>query len=154
MDISVVVSIGSFMVSLIAIGTVVFRIGQMVERLNKLENTAVDVAKIQVKVDTVWDFQMRRAFAEAVNKGYGEMRSPLKIDSIYVDAMKSIVPDLHKWYSSIQVKPTDKEIALEIEKRWGKLLVENFCIPHGYEYGGCLAIALSVAKGKDELGMP
>lgn len=145
----------SFIVSLISIGTVVFKVGQMAERLNKLENTSIDVAKIQVKVDTVWDFLVRRAFAEAVNKGIGEMRSPMVVKQEPKEGLKEIAGELKSWYNSMKVKPSDSDLALEIERRWGKWIVENFCILHNYTQGECLAVAMSLAKGEGEgLSLP
>jgi hypothetical protein len=39
---------------------------------------AKEAARIAVMVETLWDFQMRRAQVELVNKGLGTINSPFK----------------------------------------------------------------------------
>ena len=53
---------------------------------NEMDKT---VATISVKVETIWDFTIRRAMAEATQHGLGEFHSPFKPN---MEKMQGIFP--------------------------------------------------------------
>ena len=54
-----------------------------------LYNSATRMAKLEVKVDTMWAFQMRRGAAEAVTNSIATINSPL---NFHADALAALHP--------------------------------------------------------------
>jgi len=76
-DIGLLIGILSGLGSLLAVFYT--RSRDRAEAVDRSERNAERIARIEVKVDTLWDFQMRRAVAEAVSKGVATINSPLKV---------------------------------------------------------------------------
>ena len=111
---------------------------------------AVKIAKLEVKVDTMWDFQMRRAFSEAVTTGVGTMNSPLKFDEQVrstLDPLKAELQDFYKIHETTQLM----DFIIMLENNFGDRILKDVCIPLGLSHGACLLIALAVAKNTDTL---
>ena len=106
------------------------------------------LAALEVKVDTIWDFIIRRAMSEAVFKGIGVINSPLKITPAAYKMMTYFEPELRTFYQQHGQGLQDRQFLFEIERRFGERLVKDVCIPNGLLMGACLLIALSVAKGE------
>ncbi len=98
-----------------------------------------EFARLQGRVDTIWDFVVRRAAAEAVYKGIATMNTPLVV----------AVEDLQAFYASLPRGMPDSEIMMEIEKKFGPRIVKDVCIPYKLHGGACLLIALDVARNGD-----
>ena len=110
-------------------------------------NLKEKLAKLEVKVDTMWDFQMRRAMAEAVTKGVATMNSPLTIDEkTAMDWLGNLVLPLREFYGRFGKNLTDRDLMLAIERQFGNQIVRQVCVPHGLKDGSCLIIAAAVAK--------
>ncbi len=106
----------------------------------------VKMGQIEVKVDTMWSFLMRRAESEIINHGLGVKNSPIVINDDAKHWVDSLSDELHKLYQQMGSDVTDEKLALEIEKRFGEKILKDVCIPHGLYAGACLLIALEVAK--------
>ena len=103
---------------------------------------------LEVKVETMWQFQIRRAFAEAVSSGVATMNSPLTFDPKALSLLDPIRSNLMQLWESMGTDTSDAVAMLEIEKNFGERLVRDVCIPCKLTHGACLIMALAVAKGK------
>lgn len=107
----------------------------------------IKLAKIEVKVDTMWGFLMHRAEVSLINGGYGERKSPLTVYPEAKKLLEPLLPDLIKIYEDAKKKRlNDKAVAMEIEKKLGREIVDQVCIPYQMNLGECLIIALACAK--------
>lgn len=111
-------------------------------------------AKLEVKVDTMWDFQLRRAEVEAINKGMASRNSPLLINPEAMKIFNGMTEELRSFYDGFGRKLTDAELALEIEKHFGARIAMEVCLPYKMTNGECLVIAVAVAKGENKVQVP
>ena len=109
-----------------------------------MKNTA-RLAKMEVKVDTVWDFLMRRAVSEAINVGVAVKNSPIEVTDEAKQWMKPLLASIRDFYRETGGNLTDRELALEIERRFGEQILNEVCIPHRLSQGACLLIAIQAA---------
>lgn len=114
---------------------------------------ATRIAKIELKVDTMWSFQMRRAMSEVVEKNLGVMESPLVFNSHVIKELDPMKEALQTAYHRRWVGLTDAEMLLEIERDFGDQLIHRVCIPHNLSHGACLLLALTIAKGINSVDM-
>lgn len=103
-------------------------------------------AKLEVKVDTMWDFQLRRAESEAVKLGIGRKNSPFKLDDKAKEWIKPLEQKLKTFFAEKGCKLSDRDLAIEIERNFGEEITSVVCIPKGLSDGACLLIALAVMK--------
>jgi hypothetical protein len=115
--------------------------------------TAMRFGSLELKVDTMWGFQMRRAMSEVVTSGVGVMNSPLVITDDALAHLDPIKPRLLEWYANYPGKDNDASILLGIESEFGDDILKTVCFPCGLSYGACLIIALVVAKGSNEVDL-
>jgi len=108
---------------------------------------AVKLAKIEVKVDTMWEFQRRRGISEAVRGGWGDFNSPFVPSPKAVALLRPLAPDLRATYHEKRHEWTDIDLMVAIERRFGDRIVRDVCIPTGLHDAACLAIAVEIAKG-------
>jgi len=107
----------------------------------------VKMARLEVKVETIWDFLLRRAMGEAVKQNLGTVNSPLTITEDAKQFFAAFANDLREFYKSCDPKQTDGQLMLEIERRFGERLVTEVVIPNQLDdRGACLLVALSIAK--------
>jgi hypothetical protein len=129
-------------------------IGWFHGRISELENqrltTISALAELNVKVTTMWDFQMRRAMSEVVNSGVGKMNSPITFKPEVIKQLDPIKPQLIIFGEKVK-DLNDIEATLRIEKEFGKQLVDLVCIPFGLTHGACLIAALMVARQQNEI---
>ncbi len=120
---------------------------------------SVRMAKLELKVETIWDFLVRRAFSEAVEKGVAKMNSPVSITPEARNMMGEMIPILQYYYKQEGYKLSDGELMLDIERRFGDDLLRLVCLPNKLDAGACLIMALMVAKeinpqDSDTLSLP
>ena len=113
----------------------------------------IKLGALQLKVETMWEFLTRRAYAEFINKGLGAMSSPIEITP---KGLIMIMPFIEKflpfWSSLLAKNPsiTDGELFLEIERQFGDFLVEQICIPHQLSAGACVIAVIMGCRKKAE----
>lgn len=115
-----------------------------------LINVTVRLAKVELMATTMWDFQVRRSKAEALQKGFAEMNSPFRMKPETLHYLDPIKADLQNLYHQKDWK-NDAELALAIEKEYGEKLETLVCMPARIYQGTCLLMAIAVAKGETEL---
>jgi hypothetical protein len=108
---------------------------------------------LELKVDTMWGFQMRRSLSEVVATGFGKFESPLVIDEKVQRHLDKIKPRLIEWYANYAGRKSDASLLLGIEQNFGVDILNLVCLPCGLSYGACLIIALAVAKGDSNLNL-
>lgn len=107
-------------------------------------------ARMELKIDTVWDFQMRRAQSEAVNKGVATMNSPVMVSDEAKQWMAPIIGPIREFYVHLGRRMSDRDLYLEIERRFGDQILREVCIPHGLDQGACLLIAVQAARAAQD----
>ena len=105
---------------------------------------------IEVKVNTMWDFQLRRGEAESLLRGLALRQSPLIVTSEARAWVADIADGLRSFYRTEWHRLPERDVVIEIERRYGQILLEQVCIPHQIWQGACLIIALAVAKEGQE----
>jgi hypothetical protein len=133
-------SVAALFMAILALGGVVFSV------LRGVYSTGVRLATIELKVDTMWDFQLRRATNEAVHRGIATLNSPLVFND---DAMKLIEPlkgDVLAVYAAVDKPIAQRDLAVALESKLGERILHEVCLPHGLFMGSCLLMALEMIK--------
>ncbi len=109
--------------------------------------SAVKLTTIEVKVETIWSFLMKRALSEALIQGVATRNSPVRVTDDAKRWMTPLMPAIRDFYAKLGRRNiTDAELALEIERRFGDRILHEVCIPHGLYMGACLLIAVQALK--------
>lgn len=109
-------------------------------------------ARLQLQVDTLWSFLVRRGQAEAVRTGIATLNSPIVMGEEAKGWMVHMAPELRELRIKLGTKINDEQLAFEIEKVFGERILKEVCIPHGLMLGACLQIAVAVAKEEPPVG--
>src|SRR5438105_4064014 len=96
------------------------------------------VAKMEVKVEALWLFLMRRACAEGVKEGIATINSPLKITEKGKQYFTDLKAMLLYFYATLPKPISDARLTWEIEKQFGSTIVKTVCALHGISLGSCL----------------
>ena len=104
------------------------------------------MGRVELKVDTMWDFMMRRATSEAVMSGVATIKSPAVVNEEAKRWMAPLIGPIREFYAKLGRRMTDNELAMEIERRFGDRILQEVCIPHKLHMGACLLIAMQAAK--------
>jgi hypothetical protein len=104
------------------------------------------LGKLEMKIDTIWDFLMRRAMNEMVSKGLGRMNSPMVATEESKEFFSGMASELKAFYKIKGRKMKEKELLLAIEKKFGERILKEVCIPHNLTCGSCLHIAKEIAQ--------
>lgn len=113
---------------------------------------AYKMGRLEVKVDTMWDFQMRRAFSEAVNTGVGTMNSPLQFVPEAMEKLECMKPALQDFWAQNKLLPMN-EFVVKLENNFGTRIMEEVCIPLGLSHGACLLMAAAAAKNVESIDL-
>jgi hypothetical protein len=106
-----------------------------------------EIAEIKVKVETMWNFLLKRGVAEGVNNGMLTMNSPVRLTAESAQVMEHLAGELQEFRNTKFPDADEKTLALRIEEEFGDRLVKEVCVPNNISYGVCLLIATAVAKG-------
>jgi len=113
----------------------------------------VKITRLEVKVNTLWTFLMRRALLEGSNKGHLIWESPARVnlDPKIILYFGSMVDELRAFYKTIRHgKLSDLDLCMLIEQQWGARIIKKVCAPLGLQEGSCLLIALAVAREAED----
>lgn len=103
-------------------------------------------SSLESKLDTIWDYLIKRAETEFIVKGLGTINSPYLITDEVRSWYAPISKDLKNFYNKIGVTLTDQELFVMVYKEFGQWIAVNVCVPHGLENGSCILAAIAVAK--------
>ena len=108
---------------------------------------AVKITAMEVKIETVWGFLMKRALSEAVVMGVATHNSPVRVTDEAKRWMSELMPPIREFYAKLGRRNiTDAELAMEIERRFGDRILHEVCLPHGLFMGSCLLIAIQALR--------
>ena len=107
--------------------------------------------RLELKVDTMWAFQMRRAMSEVVESGIGSLNSPLIFNEDAKRALDPLRSELVNFAAKLQINISDGELLLEIEHEFGDRLLMQVCVPCKLSHGACLLLAMAIAKQSDKI---
>jgi len=119
----------------------------MRDQLDELDRRLV---AIEVKVDTMWMFTLRRGQSEAIVDKLMKQNSPLVVTEKAYQLIKPMIPDLqalYERYAKGKTEIDEAELALVIEQELGDRILQEICIPNHLYLGACLVIAVEAAKG-------
>ena len=117
-----------------------------VSLLSVIYFAGVKLATLQVKVDTMWAFTLRRAQSEAVITGMATVNSPIMITEDAKKLVDPILGSLVTLYRSCSPSISDQDFAIEIARNLGDRLLHEVCIPNKLSLGACLFIAIETVK--------
>lgn len=120
--------------------------------------SASRIARLEVKVDTIWDYIIKKAMTDALSKGVATQNSPITVpEEVRKWVAASIDNDLYRALRELykeHKKLSDNNLALKIQEKLGAQIAKEMCIPNdNLNYDSCLFIALELAKNgttKDE----
>lgn len=113
---------------------------------------SMNYGALNLKVDTMWAFQMRRAQSEIVEGGHGTKNSPLSIMPEVQQRLEPIRTELET-FGDAHHALCDGDFLLKIEEIFGPRLLDIICIPCKMSHGACLLVAMSVAKKTQQLDL-
>ena len=108
--------------------------------------SAVKITTLQVKVETIWGFLMKRALSEALVQGVATHNSPVRVTDEAKEWMRDLLPPIRELYAKLGRRISDAELAMEIERQFGDRILHEVCIPRGLYMGACLLIAIQAVK--------
>lgn len=135
--------------SIVIIGGVSF--GTTLSLIIYIIRASIQYGALKTKVDTMWAFQMRRAISEVTQSGIGTMNSPIRFTEDAIARLDPIRDELIELYQKDPDRDDDAKMLLDIEQKFGDVLLNIVCIPCGLSHGACLILAMSVAKQTDNL---
>ena len=128
------------------------------ESFDRLEEGLKDISRavslipaMNVKIDTMWNFQVRRAMSEVQDSGIGTTNSPLMFSEDAKRALDPIKDELIKFNETELQGVDDADALLAIERQFGERLYELVCKPCQLSHGACLLLACAVARQVDKL---
>lgn len=98
--------------------------------------------KLELKVDTLWEFQLRRGIVEGKMAEVLTQNSPVILRPALIAALESLAPELKAFYENGAYKLNEAQEAAEIERKFGARLMKEVCIPLGVLHGACIVGAM------------
>ena len=109
--------------------------------------------RLELKVDTLWDFIIRRGKVEAVKMEWGELHSPIRLNVRGLDVVKPFLDKFLPFYIQLlQRNPpmAEQEMYIEFEREFGDFIMEKMCIPLGVTAGACLIAIVAACRMEHE----
>lgn len=128
-----------------ALGALTEMVKALVARVGTLETRDANRPALELKVDELWRFQMRRGFNEAIEKGVATVNSPMNVTPAAREAFVPLIDrlrDLHTQYGNLE----DHDFAVWIENKLGELIASEVCPRLGIQEGACLVLAIKLAR--------
>ena len=110
--------------------------------------------RLSLKVETMWQFTLRRGMSEAVSKGFATMNSPFIVGPEARRRMEPLMPALRNVYRALGSSASDVDLMVAIERDHGDKILTEVCIPCGFFMGACLAIAIQILRDEDVPAQP
>lgn len=120
---------------------------------------AVRLARLEFKTDTMWEFTMRRAMAEALDKGVVTKRSRVRLNPEHEVVRRfredhEFLRTVRHYYEEKLRFARDREVFWRLEGRFGSELLEKICIPAHLSYGACLIAAMQLCREEESSHAP
>lgn len=111
---------------------------------------AYQLGRYTERVNTMWQSFLTRSVAEGVKHGMLEVRSPVRLVNESGRILESMAEELRALHQANPRLP-EPDLTLLIQRKFGRRLLEDVCLPNGIPYGVCLIMATAVAKGEQSL---
>ena len=102
--------------------------------------------KLEVKVDTMWDFQLKRGFSEGLQEAMLQTHSPLKTTSKARDMMMPVLDRVRQFYSEKGHRLSDPRLFEAIHAHFGDEILEKIALPRQLLYGSCIATLIKICR--------
>ena len=109
---------------------------------------------LAIKVDTLWEFLMKRGTIEGLERGFLKANSPLAVTPEIRAAFDPIMEELLTFYPADGHKMKDLDLMFEMERRFSNKIIEAICIPLHVTNGACLVIAAKLLRDGCEVMKP
>ncbi len=113
------------------------------------EDAAAERAVIKDRIDALWRLQFDRAGLVAERNDVGRSNSPFVVTA----KVRQTVPnDLAAGFRSVYAalpekdKTDDIALAVQLQKRFRKRIVDEMCRPHQWDSGECFLVAMAIAR--------
>lgn len=116
----------------------------------KLFSLVSDFAKLELKVNTLWDFLMNRSLAQGLDHGIITMNSPISATENTEAFLEPLMPEIMEFYKTKGKTLDDRDLFIEIEKLFGDRICREICIPQGTHQGACILAAIAAAKKREK----
>lgn len=103
-------------------------------------------AKLELKVNTLWDFLMRRSLASGLDNDVLRMNSPVTATAQATTLLEPMSEELGEFYRTEGFKLDPRELFIAVEHKFGERLLKQICIPYNVHQGACVLAAIDVAK--------
>lgn len=130
-------------ISIAALLSVFGAVGYFAQRLFSVGR---QMGQIEIKVDTMWAFQMRRTMSDAVASGLGSVNSPFKFNEDMRHALAPMKAELIEFWKTLPNGIEDSAALLKIEAQFGEQILRLVGLPFGLTHDACLLLALTIAK--------
>jgi hypothetical protein len=88
-------------------------------------------ARLELKVETLWQIKMQGGIAGAVEAKGGVVNSPMLITETGLEIMKPVLADLIAWYKMGKEKLSNSDLELHIAKDWSERLFNEIALQRG-----------------------
>ncbi len=129
--------------ALVAIVSLVIAIGAGFTRI------IYRMGQLELKIDTVWDFLIRRGQVELVNRGWGTKNSPVELTAVTFESILPLISDIVVFYAKLKKanpKIKERDMFIAIESQFGEQLVDRICIPMHVQLGACVVAVMAACK--------
>ena len=136
----------SISISLLTLGSLIITIFKAFKYYGDVKS---NYAKLELKVETMWDFLTKRGESEGLQNALLTRNSPLKVTEKAIEAFNryELTDDLKLFYRSMADKQlSDGDFMLEVERKFGQKMVEGICRELEIKEGACLVAASIIAK--------
>ena len=106
-------------------------------------------AKLEVKVDTMWEFQLRRARIEGEREGVFTVNPHIRLSPRVREALGPMRNQLRQFYREQGQVLAFPDAMLALERTLGSELVDRVCRPLQVSEGSCLMAAIEYAREEE-----
>src|SRR5271166_3409193 len=110
------------------------------------------LTRIELKVETMWDFLFKRALSETVAKNLASINSPFRITSEGRKNFTGIENELKEFYliNKNLFDRNDKRMFIELQNKFGNRILNEIAIPNKMIYSDCMLIAMEISREINE----
>lgn len=109
----------------------------------------VKIARVEIKLDLLWDAFRAGGALNAVKHGAATMNSPVELTDEGRRHLGKLARELRDFYGRIGYRMDDMRLMVEISRRWSKE-IQQIALASGMPYDACLVIAVRASKEHEE----
>ncbi len=117
-------------------------IGAYIRSLKTASDYGQWKGQIELKVDTLWEFQLRRGVVEGKMSDVLRQNSPIIVLPVLAEKLSALDGELRDFYTNGGLNMDEATEAAEIEHRFGDRLTREVCVPLGIFGGACIVGAM------------